>query len=241
MSNFNIAVTLVTEDGGLTRGGYALFLVLAVLALLVGSFLAGKLAPRKKLSARQLVFCAMALALGFVTSYIKLIHLPLGGSVTLFSMLFIVLVGWWYGPSTGILVAFAYGILQFLQGPYVLSLFQVCCDYLLAFAMLGLSGFFYKKKHGLPIGYLVAVIARGAFHALGGYLYWMEYMPETFPAKFAPVYPIVYNFAYIGLEALITLVLISLPPVRKALAQVKRLAVGENGESAETAKPDERI
>ena len=94
-------------------------------------------------------------------------------------MLFIVLVGYWYGPATGILVGFVYGILQFIQKPYYLTLFQVCADYLLAFSALGLSGFFSGKKNGLTTGYLVGVFGRGVFNALAGYMYWMEYMPET--------------------------------------------------------------
>lgn len=65
----------------------------------------------------------------------------------------------WYGVKTGVLVGFAYGLLQFLQEPYVLSLYQVCCDYVFAFAALGLAGFFRNRKNGLVWGYIVAVLA----------------------------------------------------------------------------------
>ena len=127
------------------------------------------------------------MALAFITSYLKIITLPWGGSVTLCSMLFIVLAANWYGVGTGITVGLAYGILQFIQEPYVLSFFQVCCDYILAFAALGVAGFFAKQIHGLLKGYIVAVIARGAFHALGGYLYWMSYMPDNFPKSLTAI------------------------------------------------------
>ena len=169
----------VNADGGLTTAGYVLFIVLAVIALLAASVIAGKVSKKGKMSAKQIAFCSMAIALAYVTSYIKLFSLPFSGSVTLCSMLFIVLVGYWYGPATGILVGFVYGILQFIQKPYYLTLFQVCADYLLAFSALGLSGFFSGKKNGLTIGYLVGVFGRGVFNALAGYMYWMEYMPET--------------------------------------------------------------
>ena len=67
---------------------------------------------------KQLVFSAAAIALATVISVvIKLPSLPNGGSVTLFSMLVITLIGYWYGPATGLLAAFAYGILQFITGP----------------------------------------------------------------------------------------------------------------------------
>ena len=166
-----------------------------------------------------------AMALAFVASYIKVFSLPYGGSVTLFSMLFICLIGYWYGVGPGIMTGLAYGILQFLQEPYVLSLFQVCCDYVLAFAGLGLAGLFHKSKNGLVKGYILGILVRGAFHALGGYLYWMDYMPENFPQSLAALYPIIYNYSYILAEGVLTVIVISLPPVSKALAQVKRNAL----------------
>ena len=73
----------------------------------------------------------------------------------------------------------------------------------------------------------MAVIARIAFHSLGGYLYWMEYMPDNFPKNLSAIYPIAYNAAYIGVEAVLTLIVISIPAVNKALHQVRRLARGE--------------
>ena len=52
---------------------------------------------KSKFSTKQLVFCAMALALATVISTIvKLPSLPNGGSITLFSMLIVCLVGYWY-------------------------------------------------------------------------------------------------------------------------------------------------
>lgn len=150
----------VNAEGGLTAAGYALSAGLLVLSLLTGLSLAER-GERRGVDARRLAYCAMAVALAYATSFIKVFQLPYGGSVTLLSMLFIVLIANWYGVKTGLLVGFAYGILQFLQEPYVLSLFQVCCDYVLAFAALGLAGLFRGKRNGLLQGYIAAVLARG--------------------------------------------------------------------------------
>ena len=216
---------MVNAEGGLTTAGYAICIVLGIVVFGIALFFAGKNSEKNKMSANQLACCAMAMALAFITSYIKIFSLPWGGSVTLCSMLFIVLVANWYGVRTGILVGFTYGMLQFLQEPYVLSLFQVCCDYVLAFAALGVAGFFAKQKNGLLKGYIAAVLARGAFHALGGYLYWMDYMPDNFPKSLAAVYPIAYNYSFLLAEGLITIVIISIPAVQKALGRVKKIAV----------------
>ena len=215
----------VNAEGGLTAAGYALTIAAGIILFLAASYFAGKHSSKKRMSTKQLVFCAAAMALAFITSYIKIWNMPWGGSVTLCSMLFIVLAANWYGPGTGIFVGLAYGILQFIQEPYVLSFFQVCCDYILAFAALGIAGFFAKSRHGLLKGYIAAVLARGAFHALGGYLYWMDYMPENFPQALKSVYPIAYNYSYLLAEAVITIVLISIPAVSKGLNRVKQNAV----------------
>ena len=216
---------LVNADGGLTTAGYAVCIVIGVALFIAALVFAGKVSEKKRMGTKQLVFCAMAMALAFITSYIKIFNMPWGGSVTLCSMLFIVLVGNWYGPKTGVLVGLVYGILQFIQEPYVLSFFQVCCDYILAFAALGVAGFFAKSKNGLIKGYIAAVIARGAFHALGGYLYWMDYMPDNFPKALTSVYPIVYNYSYLVAEGIITVIIISIPAVSKALNRVKQTAL----------------
>ncbi|GFH96669.1 thiamine transporter ThiT [Lachnospiraceae bacterium] len=215
----------VTAEGGLTTAGYAVCITAGLILFLAALIFAGKESEKKGLSTKQLVFCAMAMALAFVTSYMKIFRMPWGGSITLCSMLFIVLIANWYGVKAGISVGLAYSILQFIQEPYVLSFFQVCCDYFLAFAALGAAGFFAKSSHGLVKGYIAAVIARGAFHALGGYLYWMDYMPDNFPQSLKSIYPIAYNYSYLLAEALITVIVISIPAVARALEQVKKTAV----------------
>ena len=216
---------LVNQDGGLTTAGYATTIIVGIVLFIAAIYVASKHSSKGKLTTHQLVFCAVAMALAFVTSFVKIYELPWGGSVTLCSMLFIVLIGNWYGVGAGILVGLTYGILQFLQGPFVLSFFQVGCDYIFAFAALGLAGLFAKKEHGLLKGYVLAVFARGVFHIIGGYLYWMAYMPDSFPKSLTAVYPIVYNYSYLLIEGIITVIIISIPAVSKALGRVKKMAL----------------
>ena len=95
-------------------------------------------------------------------------------------------------------------------------------DYVFAFGALGLSGIFSKSKNGLIKGYLIGVLGRYFFAFLSGWIFFATYTPEFFNS--AVVYSLAYNGAYIGLEALITLILIALPPVNKALGYVKEIA-----------------
>ena len=80
----------------------------------------------------------------------------MGGSVTLLSMLFIVLIAYWYGPYVGIMTAVAYGLVQFVTEPIFYTIPQMLLDYPLAFGALGLAGFSIRKM-GLQIGYVVGV------------------------------------------------------------------------------------
>lgn len=227
------------EDGyyTLTTAGVVLCVILIAVFILLTALIArkskdtekaGEVPSKKKLfSTKQLVFSAMALALGFAASYVKILPMPWGGSITLCSMLFVALIGYWYGPKIGLCAGFAYGLLQFVQdgGSYILSPLQACLDYIIAFAALGCSGFFTNKKNGLITGYIVAILARGLFHTIGGYLYWMDYMPESFPSSLAVIYPIAYNYSYILAEGVITVIIICLPPVKRAMASIKKLAL----------------
>ena len=205
----------VTQDGGLTAAGYTLVAVAVFLLLIVISVFAG---GRKKIGAKQLAYCSMALALAVVCSQIKLFRLPTGGSITLFSMLFVVLIGYWYGPVVGLLAGVTYGLLRLILGPYIVSLPQMFVDYPLAFGALGISGFFSDKKNGLLIGYIAAVLGRFFFAVLSGVIFFGMYAPEGMNPL---LYSISYNGFYLCAEGLLTLILLAVPAVRKAMMSVK--------------------
>ena len=203
-------------------------LALAIIALLAAAVLfAGKRSaaarPRTgKLSARQLAFCAVAIALGTVLSNIKLFEFPFGGSITLLSMLIICLPGYWFGLEAGLITGVAYGVLQLIIDPYVLYPMQLVVDYLLGFGALGLSGLFSNAKNGLLKGYIAGVIGRWVFTVISGWIFFGEYAWEgwqPFP------YSLAYNGAYIFTEAAITLIILCIPYVKNSLARVKKLAV----------------
>ena len=218
----NFFVTKIVEDSdvtyNLTVAGYV-----ALAAVMLVVFAAGCMFrdENKKMDAKQIAFCAMAMALAVVTSMFKIIDMPMGGSVTLFSMLFIVLTGYWFGVRTGIPTAVAYGILQFLIHPYIISIWQMLMDYVFAFGALGLAGLFSNKKKGLIKGYIAGILGRYFFSFLSGWIFFAVYTPDFFNS--AILYSLAYNGAYIGLEAAITLFVLALPAVNEAMQAVKKL------------------
>lgn len=205
----------------LTTAGIITVIVLMVLLILTAILLRQKKAHSAKVATKQLVFSGVAMALAIVTSEIKFARLPMGGSITLFSMLFIVLIGYWYGAKAGLLTGFAYGLLQFVLDPVFYSPIQLLVDYPLAFGALGLSGFFSGKKHGLLLGYIAGVIGRYFFAVLSGVVFFAHYAPDGTPAM---IYSLTYNATYIVPEAVVTLVLLAIPAVAKAMQRVKIMA-----------------
>ncbi len=174
---------------------------------------------------KVLVYCAACIALATVASMIKVFSFPTGGAITLCSMLFATLPGFFFGPTVGIAAAVAYGILQFIIEPYMLTPVQVILDYVLGFGAFGISGFFSNRKNGLVYGYLAACALRWFFTFLSGWVFFGEYAWEGWnPAAYSAVY----NIIYIGAEAVITCVLLQVPAMFDAFARVKVSANAAN-------------
>ena len=221
----------VVSDGettySFTTAGYTLFIVLLLAALLTACFFTNR-DNKQKFSTRQLVFSSVAIALAFVTSNIKLLHLPFGGSITLFSMFFLCFIGYLYGLRSGLTAGIAYGLLQMLIDPYVVSVPQLLTDYILAFGALGLAGIFANSKYGIIKGYLMGIFGRFVFAVLSGVIFFGMYAPDGMNPL---VYSIAYNGLYIGVEGGATLIILAIPAVRSALGRVKVMANEEESKA----------
>ncbi len=208
-----------TEDGAysITGAGYLLIVVFMIAALCLVSYFINK-DGKSRMSVKQLTVSALCIALAFVLSNVKLFDAPMGGAVTLFSMFFITFVGYLYGPRVSISAAFAYGLLQMIVDPYIVSVPQMLCDYILAFTALGLAGFFYGKKNGMIIGYFVGIFGRFVFSTLSGIIFFADYAPEGMSPI---VYSVLYNGAYIFIEGALTVIVMLIPAVRDALNYIR--------------------
>ena len=104
---------LFQKLAGLQGGGLVMFLlsVIAVAALLIGIIRYKKTShPAPKNRTRALVYGALCVALSFMLSYIKLFSLPMGGSLTLCSMLPIAAYACAFGPLYGFVAGLAFGM-----------------------------------------------------------------------------------------------------------------------------------
>ena len=108
------------------------------------------LQPTARQTARDRVLAISAggisIAMATVLSLIKLYKMPQGGSVTPASMLPILLYALCFGPGWGLAVGVVYGVVQLAVEPYWMNPLQVFFDYIAAFGLLGLAGFFAHSR-----------------------------------------------------------------------------------------------
>ncbi|MCL1878322.1 MAG: energy-coupled thiamine transporter ThiT [Defluviitaleaceae bacterium] len=172
--------------------------------------------------AKMLAVAAVCIALAFLLNQVTIFRMPMGGSVTPMSMLFVVLAGYWLGPVYGIIAGISLGLLTTITGAFIIHPAQYALDYLLAYGALGIAGFFRKMKFGLIVGYIAGVAGRWVMVFLSGLLFFYMYAPE---GQHAAIYSAVYNLNYIAPEMIVTLVIISLPTMKHAINIVTKNVV----------------
>jgi thiamine transporter len=92
-------------------------------------------------------------------------------------------------------------------------------DYPLAFGALGFAGLLGGRKLGLIYGYLIGLFSRYLCAVLSGIIFFGQYAPEGFNAVTWSVY---YNITYLGVEGALTIAVLCIPAVRKAIDQLKK-------------------
>ena len=180
------------------------------------------MSTQKRLSTNltTLTECAIMLALSFALSCAKLFEMPMGGSVTVASMLPVMLISIKYGVSTGLATCFVYSLTQLMQAVASANVFPYCetpttlvlCilfDYVVPFTVLGLAGLFHKMKLtknteiNIYIGIISVVVLRFLCHFITGVAIWGQWAPEGM-GKY--LYSFLYNGGFLSLDFLICIV-----------------------------------
>lgn len=192
----------------------AVVLLLAVIALI-------GLGGKKRYDAKRIAFAGVCVAMSFVLALIKFKPVQYGGSITLASFVPVLIYAYVYGPASGFMVGLIHGLLNFIESPYILTPTTFILDYLLAFASVGIMGFFgklsRKEKAALPVvlGSVAVFTARFVFHLVSGAIFFMQdavwvSLPNWAMGN-AFVYSLIYQCVYVPADCLIaTLVLFAL-------------------------------
>ena len=163
---------------------------------------------------------SIMVALAQVLSYVKLMELPNGGSLTpaMFPLIFFA-VRW--GLKPGLLVSFCFGLLQLIfDSAYAWGWQSMLLDYLVAFTPLGLAGLFRRKKWGIFAGTVVGCACRFVVHYISGVTIYKiiaptELLGMTFTSP--SFYSLVYNGSYMLPNTILALAMAGLlyAPLRK--------------------------
>lgn len=184
----------------------------------------------------SLVRAAILVALSVALSYAKLFSMPMGGSVTLGSMLPIMMLSLAMGIKWGLAGAFVSSLFQLLQAVIEGNVFPYCetgttlvvCilfDYLVPFTVIGLAGLLRDLKlgrfrhFGAYLGIVLCCVARFVCHFITGVAIWGQWAPDGM-GKY--LYSLLYNGGFLLPELGITLVLAVLllesPELRRVLS-----------------------
>ena len=180
-----------------------------------------------KKNIQKLTLSAIFIALSTVLSMVKIYDPPLGGSVTLLSMLPVIMISLMFGLKWGLGTSFVYGLGQmmlsfgevFSWGLTPLSLVMTfVLDYILAYFVLGFAGLFRKKGTlGLIAGTVMVLLLRFVCHFLTGVFIfdiWCEWDNVW-------IYSLAYNGGYMLPEIVITTIgavlLFRIPRIKKLL------------------------
>ena len=173
---------------------------------------------------RALVEGALFVAIAEVLGYLKIWHMPEGGSVSLMMLPIIVYALRW-GLGSGLLAGLVLGILDFMLGGGIAIGWQsILGDYMVAITALGLAGIGHKK--GLPgviVGSVIGCLGRFVTIWVTGVLLWGEYMYDIYglPMDNEWVYSFLYNLPVLisgVLTVIICITLYNIKPLRKYIA-----------------------
>ena len=166
-----------------------------------------------KFNIRLIIVIAIFSALAYILNLIKFINMPQGGSITFLSMLPVMLLSLKYGKGVGLTAGILLGFMKMLDGITFLHPVQFILDYILANMVLGFSGMFgYKNRTSIFLGCFIGGFISVMCNVLSGVVFFSEYAPQGMNVW---VYSMIYNFSSLGVEALLTSIVVTFIPINR--------------------------
>lgn len=208
------------EGVSISAAMFSLLIAVLVIAMVAIMIIAGR---KEKWGARDIAYAAMCVAMSFILSSIKLYTMPQGGTITPASLLPMMIYIVAFGPARGLAVGFAYGLIQLLQGAYVVHPLQLLVDYPMAFGALALGGVVHNMKMSsalkLPVAVVLGYIGRYVMAVLSGAVFFAEYAGE----QNAWIYSLGYNITYLGPDCLVCVIVSLIPGMAGLTERIRKV------------------
>ncbi|MBR6502451.1 MAG: energy-coupled thiamine transporter ThiT [Clostridia bacterium] len=186
---------------------------------------------KTKNNIKNIALCGVMIALATGLSEIKIYHPPLGGGVTLLSMVPIAFLACMLDFKWGFIAAFAYSMVQLFMSmgevmSWGLSAGAVAAtfvlDYVLAYTCLCICGIWKNKgAKGIIAGVLLATTIRFLCHFMTGVYIFDIWAPDSWENIW--VYSLCYNGAYMLPEIVLTCIGTTLLVKTKAIQKMLKL------------------
>lgn len=190
----------ITSFEDVNQIGLYVSAVLLCVAVVVAAFVFDRNSA-KGFDAKTVAYASICIAMSFALSYLRIVKMPQGGSITIASPVPLMLFSFMFGTRKGMFAGAIYGVLQAFQDPTILHPAQFILDYPAAFACIGLAGLFaqFKPLEKLPavqfaIGGVIAGICRFIMHYISGIFAFGSFAPEGQPAW---LYSLIYQSGYV--------------------------------------------
>ncbi|MDP3486546.1 MAG: energy-coupled thiamine transporter ThiT [Bacillota bacterium] len=155
---------------------------------------------------------AVMVAFAYLLSLFRVGKMPQGGSVSLQMLpLFVIALRW--GGVPGLVAGLIFSGVKMMVDPYIVHPVQALLDYPLAFAAIGVTGFFKEKP---LVGIIAGGLSRFFMHFLAGVVFFGSYAAA---GQSVYAYSFLYNITYMGPE--IVIALLTAPLVLRRLSIAK--------------------
>ena len=159
------------------------------------------------------IYCALALVLDYIKSFIPFLNMPSGGSINI-ALIPIVVCSFHLGYFNGIICGLLWWLVTSVLGlnPYFISISQYIVDYVIPSGIVGISSIFYSKKnlYEIEIGIFLMMFIRTICLLISGAIFWPSGVAAgTLQAWSASaIYNLPYSFAtLIMLEIIIPIII----------------------------------
>lgn len=171
-----------------------------------------------KFDVRRISRIGVVAAITIVLYMIKIVPFPQGGGCSLLSILPIMILAVMFDTQEALVCAIIVAFIKIvIQPPYYPM--QIPLDYLGAMISVAFTPMFgTDKKSKLVTGALVASLLSIIFSVLSGIIFFGEFAPKGTSVW---IYSIVYNFLGYGVEALLSVIALSLLPLKHLKTTIK--------------------